>query len=151
MKAQILIEEIYSAGARLVIDGPDIIIERTGGPLSDHLIDELRSHKSEVISALRDGGPGQPLDADECSDIISGKERYPYKFVGENVSFLLSGEIVGCLAPPGAKFAQGKILSQQWLGYTKIGNIPEYSLNIRTDDGVVHTRRLVEHYIAAIR
>ena len=149
MKAEILIEEIYSAGARLVIDGPDIIIERTGGPLSDHLIDELRQNKAEVISALRDGGPGQPLDC-ECSEIIPGEERYPNKFVGDRVSFLLTGEVVDCLSTPGTVFAQGTILSQQWLGYTKIGNIPEYSLKIRTDDGVVHARRLVEHYVSKI-
>lgn len=89
MKAEILIEEIYSAGARLVIDGPDIIIERPGGPLSDHLIDELRQHKAEVISALKEGQTGDHLEAGECSEIIPGKERYPWKFVGDRVLPLL--------------------------------------------------------------
>jgi len=150
MKTEILIEEIYSAGARLVIDGPDIIIERKGGPLADHLIDELRQNKAEVISALREGQTGQHFEAGECSEIIPGEERYLRKFVGDRVSFLLTGEVVDCLSTPGTKFAEGSILSQQWLGFTKIGNIPEYSLKIRTDDGVIHPRRLVEHYVSKI-
>jgi len=151
MKAEILIEEIYSTGARLVLDGPDIIIERKGGPLSDHLMDELRRHKAEVISTLKKVSTGQHLEPDEYSDIVPGEERYPYNFVGERVIFLLKGSVELCLAKPDAVFVEGTVLSHRFLGFTRKGRIPEYSVQIKTDDGQVYIRRAVEDYISEIR
>jgi len=148
MKPEILIEEIYSTGARLMIDGPDLVIESKGGPLAEYLLEELRRHKPEVISTLRKGQTGQPLEAGEYPDIILGKERYQCNFVGQRVSFLLKGSVELCLPTDGTEFAQGTILSQKWLGYTARGKIPEYQVQIATDDGQVYTRRMVEDYVS---
>ena len=119
--------------------------------MSEHLIDELRQHKSEVISTLKKGAAGQPLDVGEYPDIVPGAEPYPHNFVGENVSFLVAGAVENCLATKGAKFAQGKILSQRFLGFTRLGQIPEYEVQIKGFDGQEYTRLLVEHYVSIIR
>ncbi len=151
MNTENLIEKVLSTGASLEVNGGKLVVKKKDGPLADHLIDELRQNKAEVISTLKKGQTGQHFEAGECSEIIPGEERYLRKFVGDRVSFLLTGSVEGCLATPGTKFAEGTILSQTWLGNTKIWNIPEYLLRIRTDDGQEHTRRLVEHYIAAVK
>ena len=151
MKTKTLIEKIQSAGAHLEVNGDNLVVKRKQGPLADYLMEELRRHKAEVISTLREGQTGQHFETGEHSDIIPGKERYLYNFVGDRVLFLLKGSVEGCLATKGTVFAEGIILSQRWLGYTRRGQIPEYELQIATDDGQVYVRRLVDDYISELR
>ncbi len=148
MKPKNLIEEVLSTGASLEVNGSKLVVKRQEGPLADFLLEELRRHKAEVISALNEEEAGQAIDAGQYPDIIPGEEGYPYNLVGERVSFLLTGSVELCLATKGTVFAQGTILSQRWLGYTRKGRIPEYELQIKTDNGKVHTRRLVEGYVS---
>jgi len=151
MNTENLIEEVYSAGAWLEVNGGNLVIKREGGPLSDHLIDELLQHKAEVISTLREGQTGQPFEAGEYPDVVLGDERYPYNIVGERVLFLLKGTVELCLAKPDAVFVEGTVLSHRFLGFTRKGRIPEYEVQVKTDDGQVYVRRAVEDYISEVR
>ena len=143
-----LIQEVNAKGARLDLEGPHLIVESDQGPIPDLLLEELRRQKAEVVSVLRAGNLDTiSLRSQDSSDIIPGRERQPLDFVGKRVTFLLKGSFEHCLPVDNPEFAQGIVIQQRWLGFTRRGKIPEYEVTIATDDGRTLDRRLVEDYV----
>jgi len=87
----------------------------------------------------------QPTGTAEPSQIVPGKEPYPFKFVGMFVTFDLRRK--------GGKVTteRGEVIDQQWLGFTKRGLIPEYKVTIIGASGRAVQAFVTEDHVQEIR